>query len=164
MDIPDIKIRVLDERCKPIKAHPSDACYDLVARLDEPVDIWPGFIEKIPVGINVVMPDGWEALVYARSGLASREGIAPVNCVGVIDAHYRGEIIVPLTRSKHYIKTNTTTKYESSRKFTINPGDRIAQIAFRKIPEFTVTYLDKDAPIKRTDRNDNGFGSSGIQS
>lgn len=144
-----IQVKLIDNKCKPLKNNITDSCYDLVARIDKPVSISFGEIVKVPTGIITVLPPGWEALVYARSGISSKHGIAPVNCVGVIDQQYRGEIIVPLTKSS------------IGEDYIITPYERIAQIAFRKIPEHDLEFLPFDAVINPTERGDNGFGSSG---
>ena len=82
----------------PSRATGGSAGYDLHADLDAPLSIRPGEIKKIPTGIAIAIGDNNAVgLVYARSGLASKFGIAPINCVGVIDSDYRGELLVPLT-------------------------------------------------------------------
>ncbi len=103
----------------------------------------------IPTGIAIEIPDGYAGLVCARSGLASRQGLAPANKVGVIDSDYRGELIVALHN-------------HSDTCSMIQPGDRIAQLLIVPIlsPEFV--FVQKDE-ISGTDRGSGGFGSTGTK-
>ena len=101
----------------------------------------------VPTGIAIELPDpGMVALVFPRSGLASKHGIALSNAVGVIDSDFRGEIVC-------------LVKNESDRDFTINPGDRIAQLGF--FPVYQVSW-DQVTEISQTGRGSGGFGSTGI--
>lgn len=101
-----------------------------------------------PVPTGIAISFGREdvvALVYARSGMAIRSGIAPANCVGVIDSDYRGEIIAGLHN-------------HSSQDYTVSPGDRVAQLLFA--PVYTADFEEADT-LDETERNDGGFGSTG---
>ena len=101
----------------------------------------------IPTGIAISMGrDDVAAFVYARSGLASKHGIAPANCVGVIDSDYRGEIKVAL-------------KNHSDREFTVAPGDRIAQMVIAPI---AVASFEAVSELDDTERGSGGFGSTGV--
>lgn len=130
----------------PKRATEGSAGYDLFALLDEEVLIYPGAPVRIHTGISIAMPDsGMVGLVYPRSGLASKFGLIPSNCVGVIDSDYRGEIMVSLTNL-------------SRTAYALKPFERIAQLVFAPVllPEFReVEALDE------TDRGAGGFGSTG---
>lgn len=117
---------------------------DLTACIAEPILITAGKTEKIPTGIALAVPEGYAAFIYARSGLASKFGIAPANCVGVVDSDYRGEVLVAL--SNH-----------SDKDYTVEPFERIAQLVIAPVAqaEFTVEELSS------TDRGEGGFGSTG---
>ena len=119
--------------------------YDIAACLDEQIVIQPGETYKVGSGIAIALAPGYAAFIYARSGLGIKHGVIPANCVGVIDSDYRGEIIVGL-------------KNTSGQPFTVNDGDRIAQMVIMKceLPEIVICDdLDKTA------RGDGGFGSTG---
>ena len=129
----------------PSRATGGSAGYDLHADLDAPLSIRPGEIKKIPTGIAIAIGDNNAVgLVYARSGLASKFGIAPINCVGVIDSDYRGELLVPLTN-------------HGMEEYVIRPGDRIAQLLLA--PIYTPELEETDS-LDETDRGDGGFGST----
>lgn len=118
---------------------------DLYACLDSPVTIQPGQTMFIPTGLAMELPRGFAGLVYARSGLASKRGLAPANKVGVIDSDYRGEITVALH--------NHGTEPQ-----TIASGDRIAQLVIT--PVFTPGFCLTDS-LDSTGRGTGGFGSTG---
>ena len=122
---------------------------NLRACIDSAVELSPHETRMIPTGIAIVIPDGYAGLVCARSGLASRQGLAPANKVGVIDSDYRGELIVALHN-------------HSDTCSMIQPGDRIAQLLIVPIlsPEFV--FVQKDE-ISGTDRGSGGFGSTGTK-
>lgn len=117
---------------------------DLTACTEKPILIAAGKTEKIPTGIALAVPDGYAAFIYARSGLASKFGIAPANCVGVVDSDYRGEILVALSNN-------------SDKDYTVEPFERIAQLVISPVvqAEFVVEELTS------TDRGAGGFGSTG---
>ena len=120
---------------------------DLYACLEQSVTIEPGQTVLIATGIGMEIPVGYAGLVYARSGLASKRGLAPANKVGVIDPDYRGEIFVPLHN-------------HSTGPQTVDPGERIAQIIIT--PYLSVTYQQTDT-LSDTVRGTGGFGSTGIK-
>ena len=122
------------------------AGYDLCACLDEPVTLTPHEIRRIPTGIAIELPDGTAGMVYPRSGLASKFGITLINCVGVVDSDYRGELQVPVVNL-------------SEQPFTIQNGDRIAQLVVT--PILSPKLAETDA-LSNTARGSNGFGSTGI--
>ncbi|MEG2455249.1 MAG: dUTP diphosphatase [Oscillospiraceae bacterium] len=122
------------------------AAMDLAACLDAPVTIAPRDLVTVPTGIAIALPSAdYVALIFARSGLGVKHGIALSNGVGVIDSDYRGELLVGLTNL-------------SSAPYTISPGDRVAQLmvvpVVRPVPE-EVTSLPE------TGRGDGGLGSTG---
>ena len=143
-----VKIKKLRDDAKiPRYATPGSAAADLCYAGDGPVVIEPGETFLVPTGLSVSPGrDDVAAFIYARSGLASKHGVAPANCVGVIDSDYRGEIKVALRNS-------------SAVPFTVNPGDRIAQMALA--PVIRAVYEETDS-LDETDRGGGGFGSTGI--
>lgn len=118
---------------------------DLYACLDEPVTIEPGGTAWIPTGIALEIPKGCAGLVYARSGLACKRGLAPANKVGVIDSDYRGPVIVVLHNHGFVAQT-------------VNHGERIAQLIIT--PVLTPTYEEAET-LSDTMRGTGGFGSTG---
>lgn len=141
-----MKIRLLRENAAaPVRATEGSAGYDLRAAVDGPVRIEPGKTAMIPTGIAIELPRGYAAFIFARSGLASRHGIAPGNAVGVVDSDYRGEIAVGLT-------------CHHTEGYTIQPGERIAQMVIMPVetPELIVCE-----ELGGTQRGDGGFGSTG---
>lgn len=131
----------------PTRATCGSAGFDLYAYCPEPVTINPGCTEKISVGIAIAIEESNLAgFIYARSGISTKHGIAPANCVGVIDSDYRGEVFVPL---HNY----------SSEPFTVTDKMRIAQLIISPVltPEIVICEELSD-----TERNTGGFGSSGL--
>ena len=131
----------------PALATSGSAGADLRACIDAPVTLAPGQTELIPIGLAFAIPLGYAGLVFARSGMATRRGLAPANKVGVLDSDYRGEVFVPIHN-------------HSSDPQTVEPGERIAQLILvpAVFPEFSeVETLDE------TDRGESGFGSTGRQ-
>ena len=118
---------------------------DLTACLEAPVTIEPGQTAFIPTGIALEVPTGCAGLVYARSGMACKQGLAPANKVGVIDSDYRGEIMVALHN-------------HSGSARSIEPGQRIAQLLIT--PVLTPAY-EEAATLSDTARDAGGFGSTG---
>lgn len=142
----DIPIKKLNENAK-IPTWGSDfaAGCDLYANITEPVMIKAHTTEKIGTGIALELPPYTWAGIFARSGLATKNGLRPANCVGVVDSDYRGEIIVALH--------NDTDKNQ-----IISPNERIAQlIVFIK---FHWNFMEVDE-LKETERGAGGFGSTG---
>ena len=118
---------------------------DLYACLEEPVTIAPGETKKIPTGLAMEIPIGCAGLIYARSGLGTRQGLAPANKVGVVDSDYRGEFMVFL--HNHSAETRT-----------VSHGDRVAQLLVT--PVFTPGFEETDE-LTDTARGAGGFGSTG---
>lgn len=128
------------------KAHPSDAGVDLRAAIKEPVVLLRKDMVKVPLGICTQFEEGYEAQLRARSGLAVKHGIGLVNGIGTIDAGYRGEWAVVL-----YNHGDTP--------FRINPGDRICQVVFNKLPDIEI----EEGVVTSDDDRCGGFGSSGVK-
>ena len=141
-----VNVKLLDLRAKaPVYGSPDAAGADLYALADAPVPIGPGQTVLIHTGIALAIPRGYVGLVCARSGLASKQGLAPANKVGVIDADYRGELMVAL--HNHGGETRT-----------VECGDRIAQLAI--VPFLAARFTPADE-LDSTDRGSGGFGSTG---
>ena len=119
---------------------------DIRANIDASVTLQPGDYTLIPTGIKMALPDGFEAQVRPRSGLAFKHGVTVLNSPGTIDADYRGEIGVILINL-------------SNEAFTINHGDRIAQLVIAKHETITWKPAEK---LSDSDRGTAGFGSTGI--
>lgn len=118
---------------------------DLLANIDSPVTIKPGEIKAIPTGIMLSLPEGYEAQVRPRSGLALKHGITVLNSPGTVDADYRGEITIILINF-------------GSRDFQIYRGDRVAQMVINKIEQAHLIEIDE---LPESQRGPNGFGSTG---
>ena len=118
---------------------------DLYACLDEAVTVAPGETVWIPTGLAMEIPKGCAGLVYARSSLGTKRGLAPANKVGVIDSDYRGEFIVALHNHGKIVQT-------------IAHGERIAQLIIT--PVLTPAYEEAE-DLTKTDRGSGGFGSTG---
>ncbi len=120
---------------------------DLYACMEEAAEIGPGEAVLIHTGIAMEIPEGYAGLVYARSGLAAKQGLAPSNKVGVIDADYRGEIMVSLFNHSKEVRI-------------VEPGERIAQIV---ITPFLAAEWNEVEELEETDRGTGGFGSTGTR-
>lgn len=141
-----VNIKRLTNTAKiPTRQHEGDAGYDLYADIQEPVTIEPHTSEFIKTGIAIEIPDGYFGAIFARSGLASNEGLRPANCVGVCDSNYRGEHIVALYNDSIVSKT-------------VKTGDRIAQLVV--MPYLNVEFNEVDE-LSNTERGSGGFGSTG---
>ena len=108
--------------------------------------IGPGDCLKIPIGFAFELPEGYCTLILARSGLSTKKGLRPANCVGLCDEDYRGNYIVPLYNDSHEDQV-------------IEHGDRIAQLMF--VPYVQAFLIEVDN-LSETDRGEGGFGSSGV--
>ena len=131
----------------PVYSSAAAAGADLRACLEEDVIIRPGKTEMISTGLAMEVPEGYAGLIYARSGLASKRGLAPANKVGVIDSDYRGEIMVALHN-------------HSEEDAVISHGERIAQLIIT--PYLTAEFTEKEV-LEETERGFGGFGSTGIK-
>ncbi len=142
----EIRVKILREEANlPTYGSTEAAGADLYACLPEPVTIEPGETAFIPTGIAMEVPKNCAGLIYARSGLACKKGLAPANKVGVIDSDYRGEIMVAL---HNHGKTAQTVAH----------GERIAQMVIT--PVLTPAYTIAES-LDDTDRGEGGFGSTG---
>lgn len=142
----EVKIKKLkDNAILPTKGSKEAAGYDLYACCNETVIINPYKTEKIGTGLVIQPPEGYFGAIFARSGLATKNGLRPANCVGVCDEDYIGEYIVALHN-------------DSSSIHAVNSGDRIAQLVF--LPYINVTFCETDN-FDDTERGDGGFGSTG---
>lgn len=143
-----IKVKKLDPRAiLPTVGSAYAAGSDLYALFDGDgeVSIPPHHSVKIRTGLAIELPAGTFGAIFARSGLASREGLRPANCVGVVDSDYRGEVIVALHNDAECVRT-------------VKSGDRIAQLVV--MPYLPVAF--EEAPeLSDTERGDGGFGSTG---
>ena len=129
----------------PAYATISSAGVDLKAFLDHPIDLKPLERKIIATGIKLALPEGYEAQIRPRSGLAAKHGISILNSPGTIDSDYRGEVGVILVNL-------------SNQTFTVNRGDRIAQLVLAKYEKINWKII-KELP--KTNRGFGGFGSTG---
>ena len=146
MDI-NLKVRKLRENAAlPEYATPGSAAMDLRAALDKPLSLPPGKRALVPTGFAIGLPSReYVALIFARSGLAVKSGVALSSGVGVIDSDYTGEVLVGLIN-------------QSDTEFVINPGDRIAQLAVLPVCHASVVVTQC---LETTKRGSGGFGSTG---
>lgn len=137
--------KLRDDAIIPTQGSKYAAGYDLYAAIDTPITIKSGETVKIGTGLAFELPEGFFAGIFARSGLATKQGLRPANCVGVVDQDYRGEVIVAIHN-------------DSNRDAVIEPGDRIAQMIL--LPYQSMEFIEV-SDLSETDRGDGGFGSSG---
>ena len=142
-----VPIRRLDERAKlPTYGSAAAAGADLYALLDAPLTIAVGETVLVRTGVAVALPEGTVGLICARSGLATKRGLAPANKVGVIDADYRGELMVALHN-------------HGTAPATVQPFERIAQLVI--VPYITAEFAECES-LDDTARGAGGFGSTGV--
>lgn len=121
------------------------AGYDLYAAIDQAIDIAPHSTVKVGTGLSFALPHGTFAALVARSGIATKRGLRPANCVGICDSDYRGEYIVAVHN-------------DSDEMQSVEPGERIAQMVV--LPSFQIDFIEvKD--LSDTERGEGGFGGSG---
>ena len=141
-----VRIKKLSDEAKlPSYGTAFAAGADLYALTDEPIHIGAGETVLVHTGIAAEIPEGLVGLVYARSGLASKRGLAPANKVGVIDSDYRGEICVALYN-------------QSDKEQTIDPFERVAQLV---IAPYVCAEFEESDELSDTVRGAGGFGSTG---
>ncbi|HBZ96405.1 MAG TPA: dUTP diphosphatase [Phycisphaerales bacterium] len=146
MTVPTLRIKRLNESAHlPTYQTAGAAGMDLHAALEHPINIGRGDIVPVPLGFAMAIPEGFEAQIRPRSGLASRHGITLPNAPGTIDCDYRGEVIVPLINL-------------GREDFTVEPGMRIAQMVIAPVSRVDVVESDG---LDSTERGDGGFGSTG---
>ena len=138
--------RVSSTAVIPTRGSECAAGYDLYADILEPMVIHPHETVKIDTGLQFELPDGYFAAIFARSGLAAREGLRPANCVGVCDSDYRGNYIVAVHN-------------DSPADRVIGPGEKIAQMVV--MPFMSLEFEEADS-LTDTARSDGGFGSTGL--
>lgn len=141
-----IQIKKLRENAViPTRGSSSAAGYDLYACIDSAVTIKPHSTEKIGTGIAAAVPEGYFGAIFARSGLAAKQGLRPSNCVGVADSDYRGEYIVAMHN-------------DTGEEKTVEPGERIAQLV---IMPYLPAEFEEVSELDETERGAGGFGSTG---
>ncbi len=144
----EIKIKLLNDNAViPTYGSEYAAGADIYACMDTPVTIRPGETVMIHTGIAMEIPAGYAGLIYPRSGLASKRGLAPANKVGVVDPDYRGEFMVALHN-------------HSNEEQTVEPGERIAQLV---ITPFITASFEITDELSNTVRGTGGFGSTGYR-
>ena len=141
-----IRIRASEGARMPEYRTKGAAGADVSALLSEPVTLHPGEFRAIPTGLFAEIPEGYEIQVRPRSGLAAGNGVTVLNAPGTIDSDYRGEVKVILIN-------------HSSEAFTIQNGDRIAQIVVARVHRLPFVEVDD---LSATERGEGGFGSTGV--
>ena len=131
----------------PFYATELSAGMDLKAAIEEPIELDSLCRAMVPTGLYIALPEGYEAQIRPRSGLAAKHGVTVCNSPGTVDADYRGEIKVILVNL-------------SKEKFVINPGERIAQMVIAKYEKIE---WDEVEVLDETERGAGGFGSSGVK-
>ena len=141
-----VRVKKLDKRAiLPTYGSPSAAGADLYALIDNELTLEAGQTTLVHTGIAMEIPEGFVGLIYARSGIATKRGLAPANKVGVIDSDYSGEIMVALHN-------------HSDKPQSITDGERIAQLVIA--PYLTANFVENES-LEDTLRGDGGFGSTG---
>lgn len=142
-----LKIKKLrDNAVIPKRATDGSAGMDLYACIDEKITVKPHECVKIPTGIAIALPSAETgAFIFARSGLSIKHGLAPANCVGVIDSDYRGEIIVGLVN-------------QFNEEYTVEPNERVAQMVIMPV---ILPKIEECETLDDTQRGAGGFGSTG---
>ena len=142
-----MKVQIVNRSPYPCPAYatPLSAGMDLKANLSEPVTLGPLERTMVPTGLYIALPEGYEAQIRPRSGLAARHGITVTNAPGTVDADYRGEVCVLLVNL-------------SNEPFVINPGERIAQMVIARHEKAEWVEVES---LDETERGAGGFGSTG---
>lgn len=143
-----IKVKVINKSGNDLPEYktPQSAGMDLRANIDEAVTLEPLSRRLVKTGLFIALPEGYEAQIRPRSGLALKHGITVLNTPGTVDADYRGEIMVLLINL-------------SNTSFIINPGDRIAQMVIARHEQAEFTLVDE---LDDTERGEGGMGHTGI--
>ena len=144
-----IKIKVVNKGNQPLPeyATPQSAGMDLRANIDSPILIKSLDRKLIPTGLHIALPEGYEAQIRPRSGLALKKGITCLNTPGTIDADYRGDVGVILVNLSH-------------EDFVVQPGERIAQMVIGKFDQVEWEVVDD---LDETKRGEGGFGHTGVK-
>lgn len=142
----NINIKLLRDGAKaPTYGSRLAAGADLYASIEERIEVLPGYTAAVPTGVAIEIPEGYVGLIYARSGLACKRGLAPANKVGVIDADYRGEMIVMLYN-------------QGLNPQFIEPNERVAQLVIAPVIQGNFNIVGE---LSDTTRGSGGFGSTG---
>lgn len=144
-----LKINAINRGHQPMPTYatPQSAGMDLRANLEEPVVLHSMERRLIPTGLHIALPEGYEAQVRPRSGLALKHGLTVLNAPGTIDADYRGEIGVALINL-------------SQEDFTINDGERIAQLVVARYEQVEFSFVET---LDETERGEGGYGHTGVK-
>lgn len=142
----EIKVKKLNDKATlPTRGSEHAAGYDLYAAIENNITVPAHSTEKIGTGLSFELPDETFAAIFARSGLATKQGLRPANCVGVCDSDYRGEYIVAIHN-------------DTDENKIIEPGERIAQMIL--MPYIPMTFVETDE-LSESGRGQDGFGSTG---
>lgn len=144
-----VKIQVVNRGHQQLPAYATtqSAGMDLRANIDEPITLHPMERRLIPTGLHIALPEGYEAQVRPRSGLALKHGLTVLNSPGTIDADYRGEISVVLINL-------------SQQDFVINAGERIAQLVIARYEQAELVMVET---LDETERGEGGYGHTGTR-
>lgn len=144
-----VTVKIINKGKQPMPAYatPQSAGMDLRANIEEPVTLKPLQRKLVPTGLYIALPEGYEAQVRPRSGLALKHGITVLNSPGTIDADYRGELGIVLVNL-------------SDTDFDINPGERIAQMVIAKCEQATLIEVEQ---LDETERGAGGYGHTGVK-
>ena len=144
-----IQVKVINKGKQPLPAYATEqsAGMDLRADIEQPVTLKPLERRLIPTGLHIALPQGYEAQVRPRSGLALKHGITVLNTPGTIDADYRGEIGVVLVNL-------------SNEDFVVNRGERVAQMVIAKYEQAVLQTVDT---LDETERGEGGYGHTGVK-
>ena len=144
-----IQVKVINKGKQPLPAYATEqsAGMDLRADIEQPVTLKPLERRLIPTGLHIALPQGYEAQVRPRSGLALKHGITVLNTPGTIDADYRGEIGVVLVN-------------HSDEDFVVNPGERVAQMVIAQYEQAVLQTVDT---LDETERGEGGYGHTGVK-
>ena len=144
-----VKVKIINKGHQQLPAYatPQSAGMDLRANLDEPITLHPLERRLIPTGLHIALPEGYEAQVRPRSGLALKHGLTVLNTPGTIDADYRGEIGVVLINL-------------SQQDFVVNDGERIAQMVIARHEQGDFVVVEE---LDETERGEGGYGHTGVK-
>lgn len=144
-----VKIKVVNTGHQPLPAYATSqsAGLDLRANIEAPITLHPMERRLVPTGLHIALPDGYEAQVRPRSGLALKHGITVLNTPGTVDADYRGEIMVLLVNF-------------SNEDFVVKDGERIAQMV---IAQYAKATFESVEVLDETERGEGGYGHTGVK-
>ena len=144
-----VKIKVVNTGHQPLPAYatPQSAGLDLRDNIEAPITLHPLERRLVPTGLHIALPDGYEAQVRPRSGLALKHGITVLNTPGTVDADYRGEIMVLLVNF-------------SNEDFVVKDGERIAQMV---IAQYAKATFESVEVLDETERGEGGYGHTGVK-